>query len=96
MVECDLSSYEMNLFLPEIGRVIPFGVEILMAEDVAVVGQVDFVEIVHVELPDEGGEAVVSVVAGEDAFFQFFLVEDADSFELGIPVDDFRVFFGLR
>ena len=86
----------MNLFLSEIGEDIPFGVEILMAEDVSMVGQMYFVEIVHVELPDEGGEAVVTVVAGKDAFLQLFLVEDADAFELGIPVDYFSVFFGLR
>ena len=86
----------MNLFLSEIGEDIPFGVEILMAEDVSMVGQMYFVEIVHVELPNKGGEAVVSVVAGKDAFLQLFLIEDADAFELGVPVDYFSVFFRLR
>ena len=47
---------------------LPFGVEVSVLEDGAVVGEMDFVEVVHVELPDEGGEAVVAVVPGQNQF----------------------------
>ena len=46
-----------------------FGVELLMEEDGAMIGEVYFVEVVHVELSDEGREAIVSVVPGEYVFF---------------------------
>lgn len=66
-----------------------------MEEDGAVVGEMDLVEVIHVELSDEGGVAVVSVVLGEDDFFQLLLVEDADALELAVPIDDLAVLFGL-
>ena len=34
-------------------------------------------------------------VSGEDVFLKSFLIEDADTVKLGIPIDDFTVFFGL-
>jgi hypothetical protein len=64
-------------------------------EDGAVVGEVDLVEVVHVELADEGGVAVVAVVAGEDDLLQLLLVQDADALELAVPIDDLAVLFGL-
>lgn len=66
-----------------------------MAEDTFVVTEVDFMEVVHVELSDEGGEPVVSVVAGENSFLQSFLVDDSDSFFFRIPHNGFGVLFGL-
>lgn len=52
-------------------------------------------EVVHVELADEGGEAVVPEVFGEDDFFYLLLVEDANAPLLCVPVDHLRVLFGL-
>lgn len=72
-----------------------FGVESLMAEDAFMVTEVDFVEVVHVELAHKGGEPVVSVVAGEDSLLQSFLVDDADAFFFRVPNDGFGVLFGL-
>ena len=34
-------------------------------------------------------------VFGEDVFLKSFLIEDADTAKLVIPIDDFTVFFGL-
>jgi hypothetical protein len=34
-------------------------------------------------------------VSGQDALLEPFLVEDADPFELRVPIDDLAVFFGL-
>lgn len=66
-----------------------------MDEDGAVVSQVDLVEVIHVELPDEGGEPIVPEVLGEDDLLQFLLVEDADALGLAVPIDDARVLFRL-
>ena len=59
------------------------------------VGEMDFVEVVHVELSHKGRVSVVAVVAREDVLFQFFLVEDPDALELSVPVDDLGILFGL-
>jgi hypothetical protein len=52
-------------------------------------------EVIHIELPDEGGETIVAVVSRKDNFFQFFLIDDPDTFELSVPIDYLRVFFAL-
>ena len=53
-----------------------------MTENAFMVTEVDFVEVVHVKLSDEGGEPVVAVVSGEDCLFKLFLVDNADAFSL--------------
>lgn len=67
-----------------------------MDEDAAMVAQVHFVEIVHVELSHKGGETVVSEVLWQDYFLELLLVEDADALVFGVPIDDLGVFFGLN
>jgi hypothetical protein len=53
---------------------IPSGVEFVVQEDRPVVSQVHLVEVIHVELPHEGGEAVVAEVFGQDDLLQLLLV----------------------
>ena len=45
------------------------GIKLRVKEDRTMVGLMHFMEIIHVELPDEGGGAVVTVVPGKDMFF---------------------------
>jgi hypothetical protein len=71
------------------------GVEFSVDEDGAVVAEMDLVEVIHVELAHEGGEAVVPEVLGQDDFLQLLLVEYADALALGIPIDDARVLLRL-
>lgn len=66
-----------------------------MYEDGAMVSEMDLMEVVHVELSDEGGESVVPEVLGEYDLLQFFLVEDADALGLAVPIDDARVLLRL-
>ena len=66
-----------------------------MLENVFILLIANFVEVIHVELADEGGEAVVPEVFGEDDFFYLLLVEDANAPLLCVPVDHLRVLFGL-
>ena len=55
----------------------------------------NFVEVVHVKLSNKRGVSIVPVVARQDVLFQFFLIQDADAFELSVPEDNFGVLFGL-
>lgn len=55
----------------------------------------NLMEVIHIELPDEGGETIVAVVSRKDNFFQFFLIDDPDTFEFSVPIDYLRVFFAL-
>lgn len=66
-----------------------------MDEDGAMVSEMHLMEIIHVELSDEGGEPVVPKVLGEDDLLQFLLVEDADALGLAVPIDDARVLLRL-
>lgn len=68
------------------------GVELAVDEDAAMISEVDLMEVIHVELPDEGGEAVVAEVFGEYDFLQFLLVEDPNAPGLSVPIDDLGVF----
>ena len=84
------------LSLLKIGYFLLFGVELTVYEDAAMVSEMDLMEVIHVELPDEGWESIMSKVFGEDDFFEFLLVQNADALVFGVPVDDPRVFFGLH
>ena len=66
-----------------------------MEEDAAVVGEGNFVEVVHVELPHEGGHPVVAEVAPEDVLLEAFLVEDADAPQRRVPGDGLGVLLAL-
>ena len=57
--------------------------------------QMNFMEIVHVELSDEGGVSVMPKVSGQNGFLQSFLIYDADTFGIGVPADDLTVLLGL-
>lgn len=74
---------------------IPSGVEFVVQEDRPVVSQVHLVKVIHVELPDKGREPVVAIVSGKDDFLQLFLIEDANTLEFSVPIDDFGVFLRL-
>lgn len=50
-----------------------FWVKLGVCEKASIV-HLHFVKIIHVELPDEGGEAVVAKVFGQNDFLQFLLV----------------------
>jgi hypothetical protein len=67
-----------------------------MSEDTFMISEMNFVKIVHVELAYEGGKTVVTVVARKDCLLEFFLIDDADTFTVGVPNDGFGVLFGLN
>ncbi len=70
-------------------------VEFVVDKDGAVVAEMDLVEVIHVELSDKGGEAVVPEILGQDDFLQLLLVQYADALGLAVPVDDARVLLRL-
>lgn len=51
----------------------------------------DFVEIVHIELPDKGGELFVFEILGKDLVFKAFFVFDDKGVALVGPLDDVGV-----
>lgn len=56
-------------------------------EDILVELVADFVEIVHVELPDEGGEVFVAKVDGQDLLFEALHVQDGEVGAVFTPAD---------
>ena len=66
-----------------------------MEEDAGVIREVDFMEIIHVELSNEGGKLVMAEEAREDGLFKLFLVVDANSPFLMIPGNNLGMFLGL-
>lgn len=56
-----------------------------MTENTFVISEMNFVEIVHVELSNKGGESVVSVVARKNCLLELFLIEDSNAFFLAVP-----------
>lgn len=54
-----------------------------------------FVEVIHVELSDEGGEISVSKVDGEDLLLEFFDVQNGEADALVIPAHNVRVLTAL-
>ena len=57
------------------------------------IGKMNFMEVVHVELSHKGRVSIMTIVARQYVFFQFLLVEYADTLELSVPIDDFGVLF---
>ena len=55
-------------------KLLLLGIEIGVYEHTLMVTQMHLVEVIHVELPHKGREAVVSEVFGKDGFFYFLLV----------------------
>lgn len=66
-----------------------------MAKNTFLLVQMNLVEVVHIELPDEGAKTIVPEITRKHSFFQFFLIEDPDSFGLGVPGDSFGMLFWL-
>lgn len=50
----------------------------------------DFVEVIHVELPDEGGKVAMPEVSREDAFFEGLEIANGKRSAICIPPDDAR------
>ena len=67
-----------------------------MREDAFMISEMNFVEIVHIELAHEGSKTVVAIVPGKDSLLKFFLIDNANAFALGVPNDGFGVLFGLN
>lgn len=57
------------------------------------VSEMNLVKIIHIELSDKRWEPIVPEISRKDRFFQLFLIENSDSFKLGIPDDGFTVLF---
>ena len=67
----------------------------MMKKDGTMVGEVNFMEIIHVKLSNKRRNSIMSIVSRKDHFLKPFLIEDTNSFELGVPINDFSIFFGL-
>lgn len=65
--------------------------ELPVFEDVLVKLVADLVEVIHVELPDEGGEVLVPEVGGQDFLLEAFNVEDGEIGAFFVPADDVGV-----
>jgi hypothetical protein len=59
-----------------------------MLENVLVLLVSNFVEIIHVELPDEGGEVSVSEVDRKNLLLEAIDIEDGEVGSLLVPDDD--------
>lgn len=71
-------------------------VEHLVVEGVLVVAVPGLVEVVHVELPDEGGEVIVLEVAGEDAFYEIWQVFNHEGLAIFRPFHDLIILRVLK
>jgi hypothetical protein len=70
--------------------------EELMSEGAFEVVVFDLMETIHVELPDEAVHFVVSEVAREDDFLEFFDVLYDEFESVRCPVDDLLILFNLN
>ena len=57
-------------------------------KDALVLFIANFVEVIHVELPDEGGEVAVSEVDGKDLLFEAIDVDNGEVGSFVVPSDD--------
>ena len=62
--------------------------ELSMLKDVLILFIADFMEVIHVELPDEGREITVSEVDGKDFLFETININDSKVSSLRVPSDD--------
>lgn len=53
LLEVDLPSNQMDIFLSKVSKFLLFGIESMMQKDGVLVREVHLVEIIHVELPHE-------------------------------------------
>jgi hypothetical protein len=67
-----------------------------MKEYTPMVLEMTLVEVVHVELPHEGGEPIVPEVFGQNDLLQPLLVEHANATMLDVPANDFSVLLRLH
>jgi hypothetical protein len=60
-----------------------------MREDAFMISEMNFVEIIHIELPHEGSKTVVPIVPGKNSLLKFFLIHNPNAFALRVPNDGF-------
>lgn len=56
----------------------------------------DFVEVIHVELPDKGAEISVSEMHRKNLLLEFFHIDNDEAVSLFTPADDFFILMVLR
>lgn len=67
-----------------------------MIENTGIVRKVNFMKIVHVELPDKRGKLVMPEIPRQKVALQFFLIEYSDSAFFHIPSNSLRILFRLN
>ena len=70
--------------------------ELLMLKDILVCLIADFMEIVHIELPDKWWEVSMAEENRQDLLFEFFDVVDDESEAIGVPANDFLILLILN
>jgi hypothetical protein len=70
--------------------------ELAVLEDVAIELVADLVEVIHVELADEGGEVAVAEVGRQDLLLEPLHIQDGEVCPLFVPADDPRMLIALR
>ena len=85
----------MNFIFPVLINRLLFGVKFFMDKNALMISEMNFMEVIHVELSNEGGDSVMSEIFGEYDFFQPFLIQNPDAFVLCVPVNDLGVLLGL-
>lgn len=70
--------------------------ELSMFEDASIEFVADLVEVIHVELPHEGGEVAVAEVGWQDLLLEPFNIQDSEVNALLIPAHDARVLVTLK
>ena len=70
--------------------------ELAVLKDVLVLLVADLVEVVHVELADEGGEVAVPEVGGQDLLLEALNIKDGEVGALLVPGDNAGVLIGLN
>lgn len=66
--------------------------ELLVFEDILIGLVADLVEVVHVELPDEGGKVAMAEVGRQDHLLKLVSIVDNECDSVRVPANDILVF----